>query len=212
MRDRLIEQDDASTPLTNDERQGLIPSYITLRRELNEAEQMGILAAQQWAFARKRMVLDEKFLRDLHRHMFSKVWKWAGMFRNSPRNIGVDHWMIPMELRSLLDDARYWVEHAPTRPMRPPRDFTTGWFGFTHSRTVMAGMPGWLRIYWRFSLAGSPLVGGAPIWPPSAMCDAATLRHCAPPTSIRWKHCSRLSAEEASAAYARRSQRRPGKR
>jgi Fic-DOC domain mobile mystery protein B len=116
MRDRLIEQDDASTPLTNDERQGLIPSYITLRRELNEAEQMGILAAQQWAFARKRMVLDEKFLRDLHRRMFSKVWKWAGTFRNSPRNIGVDHWLIPIELRNLLDDARYWVEHATYPP------------------------------------------------------------------------------------------------
>ena len=115
-RDRLIEYDDASTPLTSDERQGLIPSYITLRRELNEAEQTGILVAQRWAFARKRAVLDEKFLRDLHRRMFGKVWKWAGKFRDSPRNMGVDHWMIPVELRSLLDDARYWVEHATYAP------------------------------------------------------------------------------------------------
>ena len=35
----LAEQDDARTPLTPEEREGLIPSYITLRRELNEAEQ-----------------------------------------------------------------------------------------------------------------------------------------------------------------------------
>jgi hypothetical protein len=34
--------DDANTPLTADEREELIPSYITLRRELNEAEQINI--------------------------------------------------------------------------------------------------------------------------------------------------------------------------
>jgi Fic-DOC domain mobile mystery protein B len=60
--------------------------------------------------------LDEKFLRDLHRRMFGKVWKWAGKFRDSPRNMGVDHWLIPIELRNLLDDARYWVEHATYMP------------------------------------------------------------------------------------------------
>jgi hypothetical protein len=38
--DPLLEADDAATPLTADEKQGLIPSYITLRRELNEAEQI----------------------------------------------------------------------------------------------------------------------------------------------------------------------------
>jgi len=57
--------DDASTPLTDEEREGLIPSYITLRGELNEAEQAGILKTEQWAFSRKRNVLDQKFLNDL---------------------------------------------------------------------------------------------------------------------------------------------------
>ncbi len=47
--------------------------YITPRRELNEAEQGGILAANAWAFARKRDVLDEKFLRVLHKRMFGSV-------------------------------------------------------------------------------------------------------------------------------------------
>jgi hypothetical protein len=42
MSDPLFDDDgdDASTPLTRDEKNGLIPSYITLRRELNEAEQL----------------------------------------------------------------------------------------------------------------------------------------------------------------------------
>ena len=37
MSDPLFEEDDAFTPLTAEEREGLIPSQITLRRELNEA-------------------------------------------------------------------------------------------------------------------------------------------------------------------------------
>ena len=39
----LGKQDDASTPLTGEEREELGPSYITLRRELNDAEQANIL-------------------------------------------------------------------------------------------------------------------------------------------------------------------------
>ena len=39
MSDPLTEQDDAATPLDEEERDGLIPAYITLRGELNEAEQ-----------------------------------------------------------------------------------------------------------------------------------------------------------------------------
>lgn len=59
MSDPLLEQDDAATPLAPEEREGLIPSYITLRRELNEAEQANILQAGEWALARKRDVLTE---------------------------------------------------------------------------------------------------------------------------------------------------------
>lgn len=41
MKDPLEEQDNASTPLTEEEREELIPSYITLRPELNEAGKKG---------------------------------------------------------------------------------------------------------------------------------------------------------------------------
>jgi hypothetical protein len=59
MNDPLGPQDDAATPLSPEERAGLIPSYITLRSELNEAEQDNILHAETWAFRRRRDVLDE---------------------------------------------------------------------------------------------------------------------------------------------------------
>jgi Fic-DOC domain mobile mystery protein B len=114
--DPLLEQDDASTPLTPDEREGLIPSYITLRRELNEAEQANILEAEGWAFARKRNVLDENFLTNLHKRMFGRVWRWAGQFRRTERNIGIDPYRIQTDLRQLLDDCRYWIEHATYEP------------------------------------------------------------------------------------------------
>jgi len=111
MSDLLLEEDDASTPLAAEEREGLIPSYVTLRRELNEAEQANILEAEQWAFSRKRNVLDERFLTDLHKRMFGRVWRWAGKFRHTERNVGVEPYRIATDLRKLLDDSRYWIEH-----------------------------------------------------------------------------------------------------
>jgi Fic-DOC domain mobile mystery protein B len=117
MSDPLFEAaDDAATPLTPEERDALIPTYITLRRELNEAEQIGIADADRWAFSQRRDVLDEDFLRALHRRMFRSVWKWAGVFRTTPRNIGVEAWRIAPDLRQLLGDARYWVEHQTYAP------------------------------------------------------------------------------------------------
>jgi len=109
-------QDDAGTELTEEEREALIPSYITLRSELNEAEQANILQGEQWAFARKRDVLDEKFLNNLHKRMYSNVWRWAGQYRSSGKNIGVDAYRIPTELRQLLDDCRYWIENNTYEP------------------------------------------------------------------------------------------------
>ena len=117
MNDPLTDaEDDAATPLTPEERQDLIPSYITTRDQLNEVEQLGIAEADRWAFSRKRDVLDERFLLSLHKRMFGGVWKWAGSIRTTPRNIGVEAYQIAVDLRQLLDDVRYWVGHATFPP------------------------------------------------------------------------------------------------
>jgi Fic-DOC domain mobile mystery protein B len=104
--------DDANTPLTAEERDGLVPSYIALRHELNEAEQANIGDALSWTELRNRDVLDRKFLNELHRRMFGNVWRWAGQYRNTARNIGVDAHRISTDVQQAIDDARYWVEHA----------------------------------------------------------------------------------------------------
>ena len=116
MTDLLVPQDDEGTELTEEEREGLIPSYITLRSELNEAEQANILEAEEWAFVRKRDLLEEKFLNNLHRRMYGNVWRWAGRYRTSGKNIGIDAYRIPTELRQLLDDCRYWIENGTYEP------------------------------------------------------------------------------------------------
>lgn len=108
--------DDAATPLAPDERRQLIPTYITTRAQLNEAEQIGITGADEWAFRRRRDVLDETFLLGLHKRMFGAVWKWAGAFRATERNIGVDAHTIGIEIRTLLDDVRYWIANTTYPP------------------------------------------------------------------------------------------------
>ncbi|WP_332767588.1 mobile mystery protein B [Phenylobacterium sp.] len=109
--------DGAATPLTPAEREGLIPTYITNRAELNEAEQLNILEADTWAFRRKRDVLDHGLLVSLHKRMLGKVWRWAGAFSGEVnRRIGVDYWLIEAELRQLLDDVRYWAENQTFPP------------------------------------------------------------------------------------------------
>lgn len=117
MTDPLFDpEDDAATPLTPEERDQLIPTYITTRDQLNEAEQVNIAEADLWAFRRKRDVLDETFLLALHKRMLGSVWKWAGTFRTTERNIGIEPYRIGMELRHLLGDVRYWIEHQTYSP------------------------------------------------------------------------------------------------
>lgn len=110
-------EDEANTPLEAEEREQLIPTYITTRAELNEAEQVNITRASLWLRrARSVDVLDDAFLRDLHKRMFGEVWKWAGQYRKTPRNIGIDAYRIPMAVRELVHDARYWVDNGTYPP------------------------------------------------------------------------------------------------
>ena len=120
MNDPLEGKDDASTPLTSEEQHDLIPSYISLRRELNEAELANILEAEQWAFARRRNVLDLQFLSTLHKRMFGRVWRWAGKFRDTERNIGVAPAQIRPDLQQLVKIAITGSKPAPIRRMKSP--------------------------------------------------------------------------------------------
>lgn len=102
-----------ATPIDPDEAAGLKLKYISTQGELNAVEQENILKAQTWLAGKKSLdALSDKFLRDLHKRMFGDVWKWAGDYRRSDKNIGVSWHQIPTSLHQLLQDARYWVENG----------------------------------------------------------------------------------------------------
>ena len=105
-----------ATPLDADELASLIPGHITTQGELNEWEQLNIVQGDTWARKQRKEILDEGFLRRLHQQMFGETWRWAGTFRKSDKNIGVDWLQISVELRNLLDDVRYQVANASLPP------------------------------------------------------------------------------------------------
>ena len=108
----IFEADDNSTPLTAEEKDGLKFKWITLRSELNEAEARNIAQAQVWLMSNKnKEFCSDTFLRELHKKMFGDVWKWAGTYRNSERNIGVAPFQIPIKLMQLFDDVKFWIEN-----------------------------------------------------------------------------------------------------
>ena len=111
MTNPLDPADNDSTPLDNEEREGLLLSYITTRAELNEAELACILKAEEWAFSRKREVLDQKFLDTLHKKMLGEVWSWAGEIRKTEKNIGIDAYQIRTEIKKLIDDCSFWIDN-----------------------------------------------------------------------------------------------------
>jgi len=103
---------EGATPLDPDEAAGLRLTHITTREELNVFEAENIRAGMAWAWrSRRKNLVNELFIRLLHKKMFGNVWKWAGEFRTSDKNIGVSRERIGIELRHLCDDVNYWLEH-----------------------------------------------------------------------------------------------------
>jgi Fic-DOC domain mobile mystery protein B len=100
------------TPLDEDEKEGLKISTISTHQELNEFEQKNIEQAIVWYLSRKfksENVLTETFIRAMHKRMYGDVWKWAGEFRKTNKNIGVDKWHVSTALKILSDDTMHWI-------------------------------------------------------------------------------------------------------
>jgi len=111
--------DSGQTPLDEDEKEGLLNTTIATKGELDEFEQQNIEQAIQWTLTRKfkpQDILTEAFVKDVHKRMYGDVWAWAGSFRKTNKNIGIDKWQIPTELNMLLADAIYWVAHDTYLP------------------------------------------------------------------------------------------------
>ena len=105
---------EGQTPLDEDEKRDLIPSIVG-REDLDAFEQENILEARKWVMQKsvlsRQDIFTEKFILNLHKRMYGHVWKWAGTYRKTNKNIGVEAYQVPTELYQLLGDARYWMEH-----------------------------------------------------------------------------------------------------
>ena len=104
------------TELGEDEREGLIPSYIATRGELFEAEERNITKAMSRKNPITSVLLDDAYLRSLHRDMFADVWVWAGRYRTRDTNIGLRFELIPGAVRGVVLDAKAWVESQSYDP------------------------------------------------------------------------------------------------
>ena len=110
---------EGQTPLDEDEKEGLLLPAISTRVELDEFEQLGVENAIAWLNKRKLSpdkILTNEFVRRLHKRMFGTIWKWAGEFRTTNKNIGVDKFSINIELKNLLDDGTYWIANKTFLP------------------------------------------------------------------------------------------------
>jgi Fic-DOC domain mobile mystery protein B len=109
-----IDYIEGQTPLDEDEKEGLLVKTISTRGELDEFEQLNIQSAIEWSLKTKverKQFLSENFLMLIHKKMFGEVWAWAGTKRKSNKNIGVDKTHISMEIRKLIDDCNFWIDH-----------------------------------------------------------------------------------------------------
>lgn len=110
---------DGQTPIDEEEKEGLKIKTISTKAELDEFEQLNIEEALQWVFSKKfkfQEVFTETFICNLHKRMFGSVWTWAGEFRKTNKNIGIDKHQVSTQLKMLCDDALFWFENKTYSP------------------------------------------------------------------------------------------------
>lgn len=114
--DPLVPLGDGHTELPHDDRHSLIPTHISTRGELNEAEQRNISTALLRKTPPVEVLLTDRYLRDLHEAMLGDVWEWAGNYRQTTPNIGIDWYLVPPAVADLTEDVKVWIEHETFEP------------------------------------------------------------------------------------------------
>ncbi len=114
MTDNITDQPDGATPL--EDISGLLRDEITTRKQLNAAETLNILSAEDWIEGgHLGDVFTVEFYKKLHNRMYGEVWEWAGSLcsvTEARSNIGVAPEMVPMELgRVAMNYHEEWEAH-----------------------------------------------------------------------------------------------------
>lgn len=101
------------TPLEEEEMEESRIKTISTRGELDEFEQANIEMAVEWSMKNNptfEKILSVDFVKEVHKRMFAEVWGWAGTFRKTNKNIGVDKYQIEIEINKLMGDCKFWIE------------------------------------------------------------------------------------------------------
>jgi Fic-DOC domain mobile mystery protein B len=102
---------DGQTPVDPDEAEGLLPSHLETRGELDEWEQNNIAEGVVWLSRRRgSSTLSMESLRELHRRMFGKTWKWAGTFRTTGKTIGLPASQLAEAVKNLIENTKHQLE------------------------------------------------------------------------------------------------------
>ncbi len=110
---------DGQTLIDLEEREGLRIKTISTLEELNEFEQLNIEKAMEWSLVKKfsmDKILNVSFINIVHKKMFEDVWLWAGEFRKTNKNLGVDKLQISSQLSNLIGNCKYWIENSTYDP------------------------------------------------------------------------------------------------
>ena len=109
-----------ATPLEDEDVEGLIPTFVATRDDLNLVEHANIEKASFWLFRGRRVTVDHllvtAFADRLHRRVLGDVWRWAGARRTRETNIGIDPSGITVAMKDLFDDARHWHANETFSP------------------------------------------------------------------------------------------------
>ena len=116
MTDPLVPLGEGHTAISDEDRDGLIPTYIATRGELFAAKEANMAAATFGLRPRTSELLNDLYLRRLHQAMFERVWRWAGRYRTREANIGIDPGDIGVQVAALVADATSWVANATFEP------------------------------------------------------------------------------------------------
>lgn len=114
-----LEYIEGQTPIDEEEKEGLLIETISTKTELDEFEQLNIEETLQYLISKKfkpQQIISEKFICNIHKRMFGNVWKWAGIFRKTNKNIGIDKYLIATQLKALCNDTLFWIENKTYTP------------------------------------------------------------------------------------------------
>lgn len=112
---------DGTTPLEDADLDGLKPSWVSTRSDLDRVEQENLIKATLWINDQRwtaQRVLDEGGLKRLHRRMYNDVWSWAGTYRRTETQfgnlIGSHFWEVGGHVRETIADTRARTAALPS--------------------------------------------------------------------------------------------------